>query len=243
MKSDDLIGDTQYYLALSTRARQQYDQTSAARYRVSDDRGINSPTHTALGDVLTEVSMSFDRPIAVLDLGCGTGRYFHYLKNLKSLTGVDVSPDMLRLAQHPVRESHFTVPVTLLRANISEIHFRAKAFDLIYSIGVFGDYMPLDGYFVENTTRMLKREGRFVVTVLDKNSPQSTSWKRRAAEAIRPVLPVRLRRKVQTRLRSFGLTEDELRSLMEQSQFRINTIQRRHRASGRIQFVCLATKD
>jgi SAM-dependent methyltransferase len=130
MKPDDLVGDDEYYSALVTHARRQYDQTYAAGYRESDDRGINAPTHTDCGNLLTEVSMSFDRPIAALDLGCGTGRYFHSLKNLKSLTGVDVSLDMLRLAQHPVGESHITAPVTLLCTNMAEVHFVDEIFDL-----------------------------------------------------------------------------------------------------------------
>jgi hypothetical protein len=32
---------------------------------------------------LTQITLSFDNPIAALDLGCGTGRYFHCLKTLK----------------------------------------------------------------------------------------------------------------------------------------------------------------
>lgn len=243
MKFNGLIGDAQYYTALAARAREQYDHTYATGYRDCDDRGIGAPTHTDQGDLLTEVSQSFERPIDVLDLGCGTGRYFHCLKNLKSLTGVDVSLDMLRLAQHPVRESHITVPVTLLCANIAEVHFIDEAFDLIYSIGVLGRFLPLDGYMLEKAARMLKRGGKFVVTAGDKHSPQTSSWKRKAAAAIIPVLPVRLRRKVAVRLRDLRLTENELRSLMDRSPFSTCTIKRRYLDKDQIEFVCLANKD
>ncbi len=242
MKSDLLDGDSQYYQMLATRARQQYNESYAAGYRESDGRWINAPTHTELNEFVTEVSMSFGRPIAVLDLGCGTGRYFHCLRNLRSLTGVDISPDMLRLARHPVREGDVLCPLTLVCGNIADVRFADKSFDLIYSMGVFGHFLPLDAYILEKVERMLKGGGMFVFTVVDKNSPRTTSWKRRAAETVLPMLPRSLKRNVQARLRSFCVSEDELRSLITRAQLFTNTIKRRGFASL-VEIVCVVSKD
>jgi ubiquinone/menaquinone biosynthesis C-methylase UbiE len=244
MKSDDLVGDAKYYSRLATRARQQYDQIYAAGYRESDDRGINAPTHTDFGDLLTQVSGSFNRPISALELGCGTGRYFHCLRNLASLTGVDVSPDMLREAQHPVQESSVLVRPMLICANIADVHFNNDSFDLVYSIGVLGEFLSFDRYICEKAARMLKPGGKFVFTVISKDSPRTTSWKRRAVETLLPIIPMRLKRIVKARLRSLSLNEDELITILDQASLSQYTIKRRlSPTSGCIHIVCIANKN
>lgn len=229
-----------FYSALADRARQQHNSEYSAQYRAIDDRDLNCIMHTDLCELLARESKSFDRKISVLDLGCGTGRYFHCLRNLYSLTGVDVSPDMLKKARHPVNELKVEVPVELILANIAEVQFSPQSFDLIYCIGVFGELLPLDSFLLTKVSNMLKRGGRFIFTTVDKQSPQATSWKRIAAQTVRPFLPLKLRRKVDTRLRSFRVTEDKLRSLMDKTRFVHYTISRRFSPTGRIDFVCVA---
>jgi ubiquinone/menaquinone biosynthesis C-methylase UbiE len=245
MKPEDLVGDAKYYSALAARARQQYDQAYAKRYREFDCRGVNAPTHTDFGNLLTEVSMSFGRPIAVLDLGCGTGRYFHCLRNLKRLTGVDVSLDMLRQAQHPVQEPiSLTVPITLLCSNIADVSLKNNAFDLIYSIGVLGEFLPFDGYLCEKVARMLTPTGQFVFTVVDQRSTRTSSWKRRVAELFLPILPKRVQRVIRVRLRSLWVSEDDLRAIMEKTPWSSYTIKPRvSSTSGRKHLICVATKE
>ena len=238
---NDLGGDAEYYAGLAAQARTQYNCEYATGYRESDDEGLGGPTHTELGDLLTEVSASFGRPIDVLDLGCGTGRYWHHLRNLKSLTGVDVSPDMLRLAQHPVREDAIAVPIKLLCVNLTEISFPDDTFDLVYAIGVLGRLMPLDGFIVSKVWRMLKPGGTFVVSTTDRLSPRSSSWKRRAAEILLPFLPVRFERTVRTRLRDLAITKDQLEALFLPPQWATAKITRR--GNREKELVCRATKD
>ena len=59
-------------------------------------------TNQALIDWLGSVCDRFDHPIDVLDLGCGTGRYFWGLRNVTTLTGLDASAPMLEEARHPI---------------------------------------------------------------------------------------------------------------------------------------------
>jgi SAM-dependent methyltransferase len=242
LKWDEFVGVSKYYRTLANRARQQYDQSYATGYRESDDLGINAPTHTDLGNLLTEVSMSFGRPITVIDLGCGTGRYFRCLRNVNSLIGVDVSPDMLRLARHPVGEDDILFPITLMCNSIADVNFADGSFDLVYAMGVFGHYLPLDAYILDNVSRMLKKGGKFVFTTVDVNSPTATSWKRRAAEAFLPTLPSQLRLVVRARLRNFRISVEDLESLMERTHFSVNSLKTRHFASL-TEFVCVAGRD
>lgn len=231
-----------FYSISADLARQQYNAGYAAEYRRSDDCGINDPMHTDLGQLLDTVSSSFGHDICVLDLGCGTGRYFHCLKNLKRLTGVDASPDMLAMAKHPVMESHIAVPVELIYGNIADVSFPARSFDLIYCLGVLGDFMPLDSFLLTKVREMLNGGGRFIFTITDKQSPQAMSWKRLGAQALRPFLMGRLKHVVDSRLRPFRVTEEELRAIMDRAEFEDYTLSRRHSPTGRIDFVCVASK-
>jgi hypothetical protein len=55
-------------------------------------------------------------------------------------------------------------------------------------------------------------------------------------------LPQTIKRKVDCRLRSFSLTEDDVKSIMAQTPFKDYRISRRYSPSGRIDFVCIASK-
>jgi ubiquinone/menaquinone biosynthesis C-methylase UbiE len=241
MKSDNLMGNGQFYADLGERARAQYDSDYAACYRKSDDEGLGGPTHTDQGNLLTEVSASFGRPIDVLDLGCGTGRYWHHLRNLRRLTGVDVSPDMLRQAQHPVREFAITVPVKLLCKNLTEISFPDGSFDLVYAIGVLGRFMPLDGYIVSKVWRMLKPCGTFVVSTMDRQSVPPSSLKRRAIKTLLPFLPTRFEHMTRVRWQDFAMTEDQLQAMFAPPHWATATITRR--GNRKTEWVCRANKD
>ncbi len=192
-------------------------------------------------DILARVSDSFKHPIFVLDLGCGTGRYFHCLQHTERIIGIDASLDMLAQARHPVRASKITASVDLICANIIEVTLRPQSFDLIYCLGVLGVWCPLEQFFLEKVETMLKADGKFIFTVVDARSPSATSWKRVIAQTVRPFLPLPLRRKVDVRLKSFRVTEQELRSIMDQSQFSRDEISLRHSGTGRIDFLCIAS--
>jgi SAM-dependent methyltransferase len=132
--------DRHYYDALASRARGQYNHEYAVGYRRSDDRGVDGPTHTDFGDLLTETCLSFAHSISVLDLACGTGRYFHHLRNVQRLIGIDISLDMLMQARHPVREEVLQAKPKLICSNLADFECPDATFDLIYAIGVLGEF-------------------------------------------------------------------------------------------------------
>ena len=157
---------------------------------------------------------------------------------------MDVSPDMLREALHPLQEHALLIHPQLICANITEVSFKDESFDLVYSIGVLGEFLPFDSYVCEKIARMLKTKGKFVFTVVSNESPQTTSLKRRAAERLLPFLLVRLRLVIKARLRALSLSENELMSVMNKARLYRHTMKRRQSpTSGRIHFVCTAYKD
>ena len=119
--------------------QQTYDRT-AQNYRAQDEEHISGRDYLHVSKILSEVSGSFDREIRALDLGCGTGRYFHCIKNARELVGLDISEQMLDAARNPVRRGEMSArEVTLMRGDLFSAEFPDAHFDFIYCLGVFGN--------------------------------------------------------------------------------------------------------
>ena len=77
--------------AINLRKVEQNLQTAYrdvhVQYRRDDELEVNTSHHRRLALILEQITSSFDHPISVLDMGCGTGRYFHCLKNVERLVG------------------------------------------------------------------------------------------------------------------------------------------------------------
>jgi SAM-dependent methyltransferase len=114
------------------------------QYRRDDEIEVASENHRHLSGILTQLTTSFPRPVRVLEAGCGTGRYFHCLRNVEELVGLDVCPEMLQAAEHPVREEEITVPnIRLICENVFLASLPTNSFDAIYSLGMFGNGCPV----------------------------------------------------------------------------------------------------
>src|SRR6266851_5118992 len=96
-----------------------YDQAHSARYRESDELEVASENHKRICNILADISRSFGYKISVLDLGCGTGRYFHCLQHTERLIGIDVALNMLKYARNPVKNNEIDIDyIGLICANI-----------------------------------------------------------------------------------------------------------------------------
>jgi SAM-dependent methyltransferase len=81
-----------------SRAAALYTEAYADKYRAADDEIRDGELVARFSGWIGRVCDDFDSPIDVLDMGCGTGRYFQALRRVKSLAGIDVSRPMLELA-------------------------------------------------------------------------------------------------------------------------------------------------
>src|SRR4029453_11155404 len=95
-------GDPKFYAMLQRQSNVCHSPEYAQSYRASDERGKTDESHTLKYNIIRELSSSFLHATNVLDLGCGTGRYFHCIKNARCLVGVDASWHMLEQAKAPV---------------------------------------------------------------------------------------------------------------------------------------------
>ena len=149
----------------------QYGEELAKGYRQSDEVIIGTGARRHFAEVLEGITRSFERPISVLDIGCGTGRFFHCLRNVQSLLGVDASPYMLAEARTPVRaEAIDAKQIELQCADIQEVDLTGRRFDFIYSIGVLGEFVPMTPRLCRKLLAALSPEGRLFFTVVDTHS-------------------------------------------------------------------------
>jgi ubiquinone/menaquinone biosynthesis C-methylase UbiE len=193
------------------KAEALYDPSYAKKYRDRDEQLLQEATYQDFIAWLQDVCNRFGHPIDVLDLGCGTGRYFWGVRNARTLVGLDASAAMLAEAKHPIRADQITAPsTTLVQGDLATHHFPDQSFHLVYSIGVLAEHVPLDGSLVSRVSRWLKPGGRFAFTTVDPNSPDvAQTLPRRLASLALPLAPGEVGRALHRRLMSDGMYGDE----------------------------------
>jgi SAM-dependent methyltransferase len=195
------------------KASALYDPEYARRYRAHDDEFSASEPCRQFARWLQEICERFVPPIDVLDLGCGTGRYFWALTGVRDLVGIDASAAMIAEARHPYNADRITASsVTLIEDDLFGHEFEGDRFDLIYSIGVLAEHVPLDERVVSTVCRWLRPGGRFAFTTVH---PESASIPATLGRTIgRWLMPVSVgpvRRQLHDRLMSGGLYADQSR--------------------------------
>jgi SAM-dependent methyltransferase len=162
-----------------------HDAKRARTYREADESAVVSEGHRRLSQLLRELSSSFGHDISILDLGCGTGRYFHCLSHVKRLAGVDISLHMLKEARDPVLPEQIACrQIDLICADISAPALADGSFDFIYSIGVFIGRLAFGPTMCDRLFDLLKPEGKIFVTVADVSSGASEAAYTRLCEVI-----------------------------------------------------------
>ena len=190
-----------------------YANTST-QYRQGDETGYDHFSLSYFRSRIQVMTESMNRPLHVLDLGCGTGRYFHCYRNAQTITGIDLSLAMLEQAQDPHRKEEITAhTTTLIQSDLHAIGFPPHSFDCIISIGVFGLYAPLTEAFCRKIWRWLRPSGHLLLQVQDAATPRQRSWKRLMAMSLQPTLPRSLRWRLAHHLQEFAVTEPFLRNL------------------------------
>ena len=187
-----------------------YDEQYARRYRHRDDELDAVGSYQELIQWVGGVCDRFAHPIDVLDLGCGTGRYFWGLRNVKTLTGLDASAPMLAEAKTPTHADRIRAErIELVNGDLASHRFPGGSFDLVYSIGVLAEHVPLNRSLVARVAGWLKPGGRFAFTTVDPQSPDvPKTTARRIASALLPAVPGDAGRRLHERLMAGGMYGD-----------------------------------
>jgi SAM-dependent methyltransferase len=197
----------------AVKASTLYNPAYARKYRAHDDEFESSEPCRRFADWLRQLCRTFSSPIDVLDLGCGTGRYFWALEGVREVVGIDASPAMLAEARNPYNASRISAhTVTLVEGDLFGHQFEPARFDLVYSIGVLAEHVPLDAEVVAHVSRWLKPNGRFAFTTVHPESPSvPRTFKRRLGESLAAIAPRTVEHRVRRLLLSGGLYADEAR--------------------------------
>ncbi len=203
-----------------------YDETGARYYRESEEKSIQFGSRKHYCGILKDVSASFERPISVLDVGCGTGRYFHCLQNVERLLGLDISQSMLDQAMNPVKKDEIRIgEISLSRADIFEVSLPPGSYDLIFSIGVLGEDAPFDLPLCNKLHSLLAPRGRLFITIADIHSrfqrlhSVSPVLKRAFLGKTFPLYPSKIREKLNKKHDSLYMTKDQVARIFQQSAF------------------------
>lgn len=169
--------------------RQQYAAT-ARKYRAHDELHITGLDHQRVCAKLAALCLKYHDPVHVLDLGCGTGRHFHCLKNVGCLTAVDASQQMLNEAKCPVRAELLDVScVKYICADLYTLELPPDAFHLVYCLGVFGNGCSLKPPLAGKILASLRPGGTFFFDTHGSYLPQWQWLKKRIRTNIYDLLP------------------------------------------------------
>jgi SAM-dependent methyltransferase len=195
----------------AAKASSLYDEAYARTYRAHDDRLCGTRAYEQFVQWLTDVCRRFGGPIDVLDLGCGTGRYFWALEGVRSLVGLDASSAMLAEARSPYRGQEVRATnVDLVCGDLVTSEFPAESFDLVYAIGVLAEHTPLTADIVARVWKWIRPGGRFAFTTVHPHSSSvPKTLLRRLGRHVTPWLPGPAQRAARARLMAGGLYADE----------------------------------
>jgi len=143
----------EYAENLLKKTKQDYNEIaqefSATRYQIWGETEFLFNDYVMPGD-------------KVLDLGCGNGRFFEFLKDKDIYyIGVDFSEKLIEIAKEKYPKVKFQV------ADALNLPFPNNYFDKIYSIAVL-HHIPSEEFriqFFEEVRRILKPNGFFILTV------------------------------------------------------------------------------
>ncbi len=209
------------------RAARLYSEDYADRYSQVDRVASADAAFVRLSSWLGPLCAGFGRPIAVLDLGCGTGRYFQSLTNVRELVGVDASESMLERARLAAPAS---IPsLTLIRGDVETCALEPGRFDLVYSIGVLAEHAPLTAALAARVFTWLAPGGAFAFTAVHPESFSVTqSWKRRVGRRAMALSAGSVRERLRSRWLAGGLYGDEasITDLLRDAGFAIESLDR-----------------
>ena len=226
------------------RAAALYDRPYAERYRAHDDTLAHSAPYKGFVAWLQRVCARFTAPIDVLDLGCGTGRYFSALPCARTIVGIDASQEMLDMARAPVGRDRIAAKLTLVHGDLFTHPFDAGSFDLVYSIGVLAEHAPFDAAIVERIHRLLRAGGRFAFSTVHPESPSiGKTMARTLGRTLEPLTFGPPRRWLRARLLAGGMYADEQWIMARlQTRFVIESLER-FVSEAHLHCLCVARKE
>lgn len=213
----------------------------AEEYTESDSTLSNSSDHVTISNWLSDHLKAEDKQMSrFLDLGCGTGRWFHVMKNADSILGADFSGEMLSKAKEKIAGGGVHTNINLVRCDIFNLPLKKDLFDCVVSVGVLAEHAPLNDVIFEEVGRMLKSEGLFLFTA--QKMGIIPKLKVKAAQSLFPILPPSFKERIGLYVKSFHTRLDHnertIKRLAKQHDFNVQEIEVKALTKSDFYFVC-----
>jgi SAM-dependent methyltransferase len=113
----------------------------------------------------------------VLDVGCANGIHMRLLAaQCRSITGIDINDDMLKLASTNLAEEGFE-NVTVTRQSATHMEFKNDSFDLVYSFSTLLLVLEIDDALSE-IVRVLRPGGIAILEITGRHNLSRVYWER-----------------------------------------------------------------
>ena len=207
-------------------ARDSFDADWARIYRTHDqlEGGADSPFRH-YGELLEGLSSSFIVPSTCWTPVAVRGAISIACAMWIALWGL-IFPPMLEQARNPLHADQVQArKVELACGDLLDLGLPAASFDMIYSVGVYGEYAPIDVALVREFQRLLRPGGLLFVTAVESSSRVSEPENARPSLPLRvvrklfPRLPVGVRLLLNRRLSPFYTTKPALEQAFHESTF------------------------
>jgi demethylmenaquinone methyltransferase/2-methoxy-6-polyprenyl-1,4-benzoquinol methylase len=137
-------------------------ESSANRY----DRGIQIITLGVIKQIYQDATDGITEGQKVLDIGCGTGS-LSFLAAAKGaiVTGIDINPEMLHIAELKGKELNLSKNVTFIEMGVAQLDkFDDTGFDIVSSGLCFSELSDDERkYTMKHIIRLLSKHGKFIL--------------------------------------------------------------------------------
>tara|TARA_Y100001968_G_scaffold294825_1_gene301723 strand:+ start:365 stop:1102 length:738 start_codon:yes stop_codon:yes gene_type:complete len=145
----------------------KYNQTYSKKYSL-DDKSIKDTEvfkfyEKTILDLLNNSEKKPSHEKSILDIGCGTGRFLNIFSN-EIIVGIDININMLNQAKQLKTEEDNWLLLNLDLTRFNQLYPEYN-FDLIYSIGVFGEHAFMDITTLEIVIKHMKVNSFFFFTI------------------------------------------------------------------------------
>lgn len=145
---------------MSLDETQRYWDTAAASFDEEADHGLHDPIAQMAWTALLKKCLP-SPPAQILDVGCGTGSLSVLMTGLgHEVTGVDLSPAMIQLAQAKAVAAGYTIPFRLMDA--ANLQFQPHSFDGIVCRHLLWT-LPEPAQVLARWANLLRPDGRLVL--------------------------------------------------------------------------------
>ncbi len=234
--------DKDVWLRWKKEDLEYHGRNHAEGYAESDQTRFYSPSHVTIRNWLSEhLKVEGGGINRLLDLGCGTGRWFYMMENADFILGADFSSEMLSKAKEKIlMGADRTKNINLVRCDIFNLPLKKDLFDCVVSVGTLGWHVPLNDEIFEEVGRVLKRDGRFLFTAKKVN--KFLKLKIKVAQLLLPILPNSFKEKHEFDIKTYHTrldhTEKTIRDLANRWGFDIYEIKIDFMVKTDFYFVC-----